>query len=88
MNAKKLNKNTDAELPTHRDLTPKDLCPAMIMKQILTHQMDEKIYDYRDRPGDGYYWCLRTCTEIGPDDQIVDVDDCRPGRGCYEGLKL
>jgi hypothetical protein len=70
---------------THQDLVPRDLCPSMLMKHLLTHSMGERVYDDRKWPGDGYYWCARTCTCVGPDDEIVHPKDCRPGRSCYEG---
>ncbi len=73
---------------THRDLLPKDLCPAIMMKQILVHGLDDVVFDDREYPGDGYYWCQNTCTQVGPDDQLVDCDKCRPGRACYEGPEL
>ena len=47
---------------THEDLLPKDLCPSMLMKHLLTHSLGERVYDDRKWPGDGYYWCARTCT--------------------------
>ena len=31
-----------------------------------------------------YYWCNRTLTEIGPDDQGVDPQLCQAQRGCFE----
>jgi hypothetical protein len=73
------------KIKTHEDLLPKDLCPSMLMKHLLTHSLGERVYDDRKWPGDGYYWCARTCTCVGPDDEIVHPRDCRPGRKCYEG---
>ncbi len=70
---------------THEDLMPRDLCPAMLLKHLLTHCMEEPVYDDRDAPGDGYYWCSRTCTCVGPDDELVHPKDCVPGRSCYDG---
>jgi hypothetical protein len=33
------------------------------------------------------YWCLQTMTGFGPDDAMVDADDCRnASRPCYEPL--
>jgi hypothetical protein len=30
------------------------------------------------------YWCLKTMKAFGPDDELVDGDDCRrDGRPCY-----
>ena len=41
---------------THRDLLPENMCPSLMMKHILTHSLDDVVYDDRDYPGDGYYW--------------------------------
>jgi len=32
-------------------------------------------------------WCDRTQQAVGPDNQIVDYEDCAPGRGCWRGLE-
>lgn len=31
-------------------------------------------------------WCVRTMMAIGPDRLIVDPEDCRAGRECFESL--
>ena len=31
-------------------------------------------------------WCRRTMQALGPDGSIVDPDDCRAGRACYESV--
>ena len=72
------------KIVTHEDLLPRDLCPSMLMKHLLTHSLGERVYDNRQWPGDGYYWCARTCTCVGPDNEIVHPKDCRHGRKCYE----
>jgi hypothetical protein len=70
---------------THRDLMPKGVCPSLLMKHILTHSLDEVVHDGRQWPGDGHYWCAKTCTCIGPDDAHAHPRDCGPGRACYDG---
>ena len=70
---------------THRELLHKHLCPSLAMKQRLTHSLDQQIHDDRTMPGDGHYWCLRTCLLIGPDDELAQPDTCLPGRSCYDG---
>jgi hypothetical protein len=70
---------------THRMLLPEDVCPSFLFKALLTGQLDNEIAADRTIPGDGYYWCKRTCTPVGPDDELVLPKACRPGRGCYEG---
>ncbi len=72
---------------THRDLLPKDVCPSLMMKHILTHSLDDAVFDDRTYPGDGYAWCLKTCREVGPDDEVVRADKCRPGRPCWAGIE-
>jgi hypothetical protein len=34
-----------------------------------------------------YYWCLQTMNQIGPDDGLVALRHCQPGRACFEGLE-
>lgn len=31
-------------------------------------------------------WCLHTIREFGPDNKLVDLEYCCPGRGCFEPL--
>ena len=72
----------EERLPTHRDLMPEGLCPHLIMKQIVIGGLDDKIYDGREDPGDGYYWCELTCYDVGPDDELVHPRSCGRQRGC------
>jgi len=78
----------DSNRRTHRDLLPADICPSMMTKQIITNSLDDVIWDDREMAGDGYYWCLRTCKEVGPDDQLVNPDRCRKRRSCWDGVEL
>lgn len=57
------------------------------------HLRSKGMYVYTDMPegqeheeGDSTaYWCLRTMTGFGPDDEAASRLDCRdPGRSCYE----
>jgi len=32
---------------------------------------------------DGSYWCVMTQTVLGPDEQVVEPEGCKPGRSCY-----
>ena len=77
----------DPQIPrrTHRDLVPRDVCPALMMKHLLTGDIDSPVYDDRTTPGDGYFWCLQTCEPVGPDDELAAPEGCRPGRECYDG---
>ena len=40
------------KIVTHADLVPRNLCPSMLMKHLLTHAMGERVYDGRQWPGD------------------------------------
>lgn len=31
-------------------------------------------------------WCAKTCTFLGPDDDVVHPDACRAGRACFRAL--
>lgn len=75
----------ETERKTHEDLIPRGMCPSLVMKQIVTHSMEDEVHDGREDPGDGYYWCARTCTPVGPDDELVHPRACLPGRPCYQG---
>lgn len=33
---------------------------------------------------DGYCWCSRTMTALGPDGKVAIREACRPGRDCHE----
>ena len=32
----------------------------------------------------GHLWCSQTQSVLGPDGRAVEVEECRPGRGCCE----
>ncbi|MAE28231.1 MAG: hypothetical protein QF724_04170 [Planctomycetota bacterium] len=34
----------------------------------------------------GHCWCRCTMLSVGPDGEIVDPEDCRAGRDCYQSL--
>ncbi len=33
-----------------------------------------------------HVWCRRTQQALGPDGGVVDVEDCRSGRSCFERI--
>ena len=75
----------ESKAKTHRELMPRGMCPSLVMKQTLTHGLDQEVFDERGLPGDGYYWCMRTCRAVGPDDELARPDTCLPARSCYDG---
>jgi hypothetical protein len=57
------------------------------------HLRNKGMYVYTDGQSDDthedydntIYWCLKTLTGFGPDDDFVDGQDCRnTSRSCYE----
>lgn len=76
---------TPQQRRTHGDLLPRAICPAFLMKHILAHALDDAVHDDRTEPGDGHYWCAKTCNCVGPDDRHVEPGACVPGRACYDG---
>ena len=70
---------------TNADLVPRGMCPSLVMKKMLINAMEDWVYDDRTQPGDGYYWCINTSKQVGPDDNLCDPDSCNPDRACYDG---
>ncbi|MBI4481374.1 MAG: hypothetical protein HY652_00650 [Acidobacteria bacterium] len=35
---------------------------------------------------DRLFWCMHTQTCLGPDGQVAEPEQCKPGRGCYDRL--
>jgi hypothetical protein len=38
------------------------------------------------RSDSGIYWCVHTQNCLGPDGKTASMDNCQPGRACYEPL--
>lgn len=34
----------------------------------------------------GHCWCRRTQQAVGPDGEVVDPEDCRAGRSCFQSI--
>jgi hypothetical protein len=32
----------------------------------------------------GHYWCVHSQNCLGPDGQVASMENCKPGRGCYQ----
>lgn len=59
------------------------------------HLRNKGMYVYTDGPDidehsdydNTIYWCLKTMKGFGPDDEFVDVHECRnSSRSCYEPM--
>ncbi len=57
------------------------------------HLRNKGMYVYTDgNPNESHgdydntiFWCLKTMKSFGPDDDLVDREECcKPGRPCYE----
>jgi hypothetical protein len=38
------------------------------------------------RSDSGICWCVHTQNCLGPDGQVANMENCKPGRACYEPL--
>jgi len=38
------------------------------------------------RSDSGICWCVHTQNCLGPDGEIASMENCKPGRACYESL--
>lgn len=36
--------------------------------------------------GSRHCWCRKTMQALGPDGDVVDLEDCRRGRGCFQSI--
>jgi hypothetical protein len=58
-----------------------DLCPCLRWKgMFIDVEPDPEV----PNPHDGFDWCARTHTCLGPDGEVVDRRQCRAGRSCFE----
>ena len=40
-----MSDTNDDKIITHQDLTPRHLCPSLLMQHMLTHSLGERVYD-------------------------------------------
>jgi hypothetical protein len=63
-----------------------NFCKHLRTKKMFTGASTEEVF--ADKLGEHvtpcHYWCNRTQTVIGVDDQPVNKDACVPGRSCFE----
>ena len=34
----------------------------------------------------GMFWCIHTQNCLGPDGRVASLEECKPGRGCFEPI--
>lgn len=58
------------------------------------HLRNKGMYVYTDGGGNSHsdydntiFWCLKTMKSLGPDDDVVDRDECcNPDRSCHQPI--
>jgi hypothetical protein len=55
-------------------------------KMYIPAQAAEASAAFESREAIGPCWCNLTQSPIGPDDQLVHPESCRPGRACCAGI--
>jgi len=72
--------------PQPRDTAALDLspfCKALSSKK-LTFRLTPPQTEADILDASCHTWCRRTHHAIGPDGEVVSVEDCRRGRSCFE----
>ena len=63
-----------------------NFCRHLRTKKMFTGDTAEEAF--ADKHGENvtpsHFWCNRTQTVVGPDDQPVHKQACNPSRSCYE----
>jgi len=59
-----------------------DLCRCLRSKEMYIH-IDEPGWSMADSHS-GIFWCIHTQNCIGPDGQVVEPQNCTPGRSCHQ----
>ena len=66
------------------DHLPADLCPCLMTKTMnLNTEYRRTAYEHSFLADTALFHCLVTMCGQGPDDDDVEPEKCRPGRGCY-----
>ena len=60
------------------------ICCHLRSKGMFMHRTTQEVDTGMPGSGDGYFWCLKTMYQFGPDSQVANREVCRPGRDCYE----
>ena len=68
--------------------------PALNLSPFCVHIQSKKTYFLRGPPmqvsdildGSNHCWCRRTMQVLGPDGEVVDPEECRAGRSCFESI--
>ena len=60
-------------------------CRYLRTKRMYIPALAENALDHEAHPDDqSFYWCNKTLSALGQDDNQVHPCQCQPGRSCYE----
>ena len=64
------------------------LCSHLRSKAMYVRGSMEEVDEEHDmvESGEGYFWCLQSSHQFGPDDEVVNREACKPGRSCFEPI--
>ena len=62
------------------------LCKHLRTKKMFTGFSAEESFaeKHDEHVTPNHFWCNRTQTVVGPDDQAAHKETCTPGRSCFE----
>jgi hypothetical protein len=61
------------------------VCRCLRTKKMFIPEHEADALTEQPEPGaEAFYWCNRTLSETGPDDQPAHLRTCIPGRKCFE----
>jgi hypothetical protein len=60
------------------------ICCHLRSKGMYIHGTTDVVDTGMPGTGDGHFWCLKTMHLFGPDNEVVNRQECKPGRHCYE----
>jgi hypothetical protein len=68
---------------TSLTVLPQSYCRRLRCKEMF---VDTGIPFHPAQSGSGIYWCNYTQNCLGPDDETSGIENCQPGRACFEEL--
>jgi hypothetical protein len=66
--------------------TVKPICTYLRSKGMYVNATMEPVEDEASGYGDGYFWCLKSLHQFGPDNDVVNRNTCNPSRRCFEAM--
>jgi hypothetical protein len=66
--------------------TAAPICCHLRSKGMFVNGAQEDVASGMPGTGDGYFWCLKTMYQFGPDNELVNRHVCTPSRSCFETI--